>query len=117
MKLLTYNFLTSKCIRGVKVGYPLKLHVSIYIFKNLNRFLLKICFVLLFSKQVVEKREVQADFSPEFITKTLPRLEWPAIYEAAQLVSYIKINKFGKIKIQYKKNSFLSRIAIMYNQF
>lgn len=27
MKLLTYNFLTSKCIRGVKVGYPLKLHV------------------------------------------------------------------------------------------
>lgn len=27
MKLLTYNFLTSKCIRGVKVGYPLKLNV------------------------------------------------------------------------------------------
>lgn len=29
MKLLTYNFLTSKAIRGVKVGYPLKLHVSV----------------------------------------------------------------------------------------
>lgn len=28
MKLITYNFLTSKCIRGVKVGYPLKLNVS-----------------------------------------------------------------------------------------
>lgn len=31
MKLLTYNFLTSKCIRGVKTGYPLLLNVS---FKN-----------------------------------------------------------------------------------
>lgn len=28
MKLLTYSFLTSKCIKGVKVGYPLKLNVS-----------------------------------------------------------------------------------------
>lgn len=28
MKLSTYNFLTSKSIRGVKVGYPLKLVVS-----------------------------------------------------------------------------------------
>ena len=27
MKLLTYNFLTSKCIKGVKIGYPLKLNV------------------------------------------------------------------------------------------
>lgn len=27
MKLLTYNFLTSKCIKKVKVGYPLKLNV------------------------------------------------------------------------------------------
>uniref|UniRef100_A0A336N417 Multifunctional methyltransferase subunit TRM112-like protein n=2 Tax=Culicoides sonorensis TaxID=179676 RepID=A0A336N417_CULSO len=62
MKLLTYNFLTSKCIRGVKVGYPLKLHVQ-------------------------EKKEVQAEFSPEFITKTLPRLEWPAIYAAAQVMN------------------------------
>lgn len=28
MKLFTYNFLTSKCIRGVKVGHPLKLNVG-----------------------------------------------------------------------------------------
>jgi multifunctional methyltransferase subunit TRM112 len=27
MKLLTYNFLTSKCIKGVKTGFPLKLVV------------------------------------------------------------------------------------------
>lgn len=29
MKLITYNFLTSSAIKGVKIGYPLKLHVSI----------------------------------------------------------------------------------------
>lgn len=29
MKLSTYNFLTSKAIKGVKVGFPLKLTVSI----------------------------------------------------------------------------------------
>lgn len=37
MKILTYNFLTSKCIRGVKVGYPLKLNVSFAcILKGMN---------------------------------------------------------------------------------
>lgn len=25
MKLITYNFLTSKCIKGVQVGHPLKI--------------------------------------------------------------------------------------------
>ncbi|XP_052896184.1 multifunctional methyltransferase subunit TRM112-like protein [Anopheles moucheti] len=58
MKLLTYNFLTSKCIRGVKVGYPLKLNI-------------------------LEKKEVNADFNSEFITRMLPRLEWSAICAAA----------------------------------
>lgn len=28
MRLSTYNFLTSKAIKGVKVGFPLKLTVS-----------------------------------------------------------------------------------------
>ncbi|CAG0885563.1 unnamed protein product, partial [Cyprideis torosa] len=28
MKLLTHNFLSSKCIRGVKLGYPLKIEAS-----------------------------------------------------------------------------------------
>ncbi|XP_058054616.1 multifunctional methyltransferase subunit TRM112-like protein [Anopheles bellator] len=58
MKLLTYNFLTSKCIRGVKVGYPLKLNI-------------------------VEKKIVNADFSSEFITRMLPRLDWSAVCGAA----------------------------------
>lgn len=34
MKLLTYNFLTSACIKGVKVGYPLRLNVSILSLKH-----------------------------------------------------------------------------------
>uniref|UniRef100_A0A182Q4Q9 Multifunctional methyltransferase subunit TRM112-like protein n=1 Tax=Anopheles farauti TaxID=69004 RepID=A0A182Q4Q9_9DIPT len=58
MKLLTYNFLTSKCIRGVKVGHPLKLNI-------------------------VEKKIVNADFNSEFITRMLPRLDWGAICMAA----------------------------------
>jgi multifunctional methyltransferase subunit TRM112 len=28
MKLLTHNMLTSKCLKGVQVGYPLKIIVS-----------------------------------------------------------------------------------------
>lgn len=31
MKLLTYNFLTSTAIKGVQVGYPLILHVSLFL--------------------------------------------------------------------------------------
>uniref|UniRef100_A0A182NIT1 Multifunctional methyltransferase subunit TRM112-like protein n=1 Tax=Anopheles dirus TaxID=7168 RepID=A0A182NIT1_9DIPT len=58
MKLLTYNFLTSKCIRGVKVGHPLKLNI-------------------------VEKKVINADFNSEFITRMLPRLDWGAICTAA----------------------------------
>lgn len=41
MKLLTHNMLTSKCLKGVTVGYPLGIVVSftsIYNFKvNLNK--------------------------------------------------------------------------------
>ncbi|XP_058836696.1 multifunctional methyltransferase subunit TRM112-like protein [Topomyia yanbarensis] len=58
MKLLTYNFLTSKCIRGVKVGFPLKL-------------------------KIVEKKEVSSDFNSEFIVRMIPRLDWGAIKLAA----------------------------------
>lgn len=58
MKLLTYNFLTSKCIRGVQVGFPLKLNI-------------------------VETKVVHTDFNSEFITRMLPRLEWSAICAAA----------------------------------
>ncbi|XP_053682909.1 multifunctional methyltransferase subunit TRM112-like protein [Sabethes cyaneus] len=58
MKLLTYNFLTSKCIRGVKIGFPLKLNI-------------------------VEKKVVSSEFNSEFIARMLPRLDWSAIKQAA----------------------------------
>lgn len=34
MKLLTHNMLTSKCMKGVTVGYPLKIQVCIPIFNK-----------------------------------------------------------------------------------
>lgn len=30
MKLLTHNMLTSKCLKGVTVGYPLEIIVSLF---------------------------------------------------------------------------------------
>lgn len=36
MKLSTYNFLTSKAIKGVKVGFPLKLTVSFEIHQQIS---------------------------------------------------------------------------------
>lgn len=38
MKLSTYNFLTSKAIKGVKVGYPLKLTVCGYKIRTTLKF-------------------------------------------------------------------------------
>ncbi|XP_031619461.1 multifunctional methyltransferase subunit TRM112-like protein [Contarinia nasturtii] len=61
MKLLTYNFLTSSAIKGVKVGYPLKLHV-------------------------LKKREVQIDFNAEFLIRMIPRLEWRTVLEGAKSI-------------------------------
>lgn len=79
MKLLTYNFLTSKCIRGVQVGYPLLLTVSslnydlkIKIF-NFNNFF-----------QVVDKKVEQQNFNQEFVSRMLPRLDWSAVKLAAE---------------------------------
>ncbi|XP_011195589.1 multifunctional methyltransferase subunit TRM112-like protein [Zeugodacus cucurbitae] len=61
MRLSTYNFLTSKAIKGVKVGFPLKLTIA---------------------KQDV----VEADFNPTFIERLLPRLDWSAIRFSAEVV-------------------------------
>ncbi|KAG5677042.1 hypothetical protein PVAND_006827 [Polypedilum vanderplanki] len=61
MKLLTYNFLTSKCIKKVKVGYPLKLNI-------------------------MEQKVESTNFNPEFIQRVLPRLDWSAIKIAADSV-------------------------------
>ncbi|KAH8370620.1 hypothetical protein KR093_004344 [Drosophila rubida] len=60
MKISTYNFLTSMAIKGVKVGYPLKLTIN-------------------------KKNVVECEFNPVFIEKLLPKLDWSAVYGAAQV--------------------------------
>lgn len=87
MKLLTYNFLTSKCIRGVKIGYPLKLNVSC---NHRNYCVLCDHFAksdIFSSLQIVNQQAVQMDFNPEFMTRIIPRLDWAAIYAGAEQVS------------------------------
>jgi len=59
MKLITHNMLTSKCIKGVNVGYPLGILVK-------------------------EKKENQVDFDPDLVTKLIPKLDWNAFVQAAQ---------------------------------
>ncbi|EDW70619.1 multifunctional methyltransferase subunit TRM112-like protein [Drosophila virilis] len=60
MKLSTYNFLTSMAIKGVKVGYPLKLTIN-------------------------KKDVIESEFNPVFIERLLPKLDWSAVYGAAQV--------------------------------
>ncbi|XP_055909689.1 multifunctional methyltransferase subunit TRM112-like protein [Eupeodes corollae] len=59
MKLSTYNFLTSKAIRGVKVGYPLKLIIE-------------------------KKQSIETEYNAIFLERLLPKLDWQAISIAAQ---------------------------------
>lgn len=89
MKLSTYNFLTSKAIKGVKVGFPLKLTVSIDIPLK-TTFLIKYTFLL----KIAKKDVVETEFNPTFIERLLPRLDWPTVHLAAQMVSSIKVFRF-----------------------
>ncbi|GAB0090376.1 Multifunctional methyltransferase subunit TRM112-like protein [Sergentomyia squamirostris] len=61
MKLITYNFLTSKILRGVKVGYPLKINI-------------------------VQKEIKSAEYNAEFITRMIPRLDWSGVCFGAEQV-------------------------------
>ncbi|XP_072031043.1 multifunctional methyltransferase subunit TRM112-like protein [Amphiura filiformis] len=63
MKLLTHNMLTSH-VKGVTNGYPLKIEAG--------------------STKVTE-----VDFNPEFIARMIPRVEWRALYDAAQTLNII----------------------------
>nr|SVE74599.1 EOG090X0LTV [Daphnia barbata] len=59
MKLLTHNILTSKCLKGVTVGYPL----------------------------AIVAREVkvnEVDFNPDFIARMIQKVDWPALCKAAE---------------------------------
>jgi len=63
MKLITHNLLTSKGMKNVKEGFPLKI-------------------------QVDEVRNVEVDFDQEFICRTIPKLDWGAVVFGAQCVGH-----------------------------
>ncbi|CAL1546494.1 unnamed protein product [Lymnaea stagnalis] len=58
MKLLTHNMLTSNIIKGVTKGFPLKI-VPVQ----------------------VEIKDV--DYNPAFVVRTLSKVDWPALHQAA----------------------------------
>ena len=64
MKLVTHNMLTSKCIKGVVTGYPLKLNAR-------------------------DVRVSEVDFNPEFISRMIPKLDWDVLCNAADTISHL----------------------------
>ena len=81
MKLLTHNVLSSKGIKGVKSGYPLKIEVN---FKMLisQRVMFKLQSSRIF--QAKDVKVCEAEFNPEFIARVITRLDWPVIVKAAK---------------------------------
>jgi multifunctional methyltransferase subunit TRM112 len=64
MKLITHNILTSKVLKNVVTGYPLKV--------------------------IPTQTEVkEADYQPEFIARMMKRVDYKALYQAAHAVSKI----------------------------
>ena len=62
MKLLTHNILTSKVLKKVTNGYPLKL--------------------------VANKVEVKkSDFQPDFVKRMMQRINYDVLFNAANIVS------------------------------
>ncbi|KAK5642730.1 hypothetical protein RI129_008897 [Pyrocoelia pectoralis] len=65
MKLITHNMLTSKCMKGVTVGYPLKI-------------------------QAVDVKTTEVDFNPEFISRLIPKVDWNVLCSAAESIGYLE---------------------------
>ena len=61
MKLLTHNMLTSKVLKNVTTGYPLRIEAT-----------------------KVELKK--ADFQQEFIARMLKKIDYKVLYEAARTV-------------------------------
>jgi len=63
MKLLTHNMLTSKSLKNVMNGFPLKIEAT-------------------------EVQTVEVDFNPEFTVKMLSKIDWSALTFAAKCVGH-----------------------------
>ncbi|XP_054707720.1 multifunctional methyltransferase subunit TRM112-like protein [Uloborus diversus] len=58
MKLLTHNFMTSKCLKRVNLGFPLSIEPK-------------------------EVKEITVPFNREFISRMIPKIDWEVLYNAA----------------------------------
>ncbi|XP_012064116.1 PREDICTED: multifunctional methyltransferase subunit TRM112-like protein [Atta cephalotes] len=79
MKLLTHNMLTSRAMKGVTVGYPLKIIVSY--------FLLFIKIQITIHARDIRVSEV--DFNPEYIARIIPKLDWTVLWKAAESIGHV----------------------------
>ncbi|KAI4470734.1 hypothetical protein MML48_1g15810 [Holotrichia oblita] len=85
MKLLTHNMLTSKCMKGVNIGYPLKI-------------------------KAVDLKESEVDFNPDFISRIIPKLDWNVLVSAASSIGKNE-NLPEDLLPEYEKNTeFLKRV-------
>ncbi|XP_046736381.1 multifunctional methyltransferase subunit TRM112-like protein isoform X1 [Diprion similis] len=64
MKLLTHNMLTSKCLKGVTVGYPLAIVAK-------------------------DIKVSEVDFNSEFIARIIPKLDWVTLWKAAESIGHV----------------------------
>ena len=61
MKLLVHNMLTSNMIKGVTKGFPLGIEVG-------------------------KMEEKESEFSPNFISRMVPKLDWEALLQSSQQI-------------------------------
>lgn len=56
------------------------------------------CYSANFTLQVLSQQEVPSEFNAEFLTRMIPRLEWPTILEGAKAVSMKYIHFVTRIQ-------------------
>ncbi|KAH0949577.1 hypothetical protein HN011_003110 [Eciton burchellii] len=64
MKLITHNILTSRGMKGVLVGYPLKIIAR-------------------------DIKVSEIEFNPEYIAKLIPKLDWAVLWKAAESIGHV----------------------------
>uniref|UniRef100_A0A1A8RA82 Multifunctional methyltransferase subunit TRM112-like protein n=1 Tax=Nothobranchius pienaari TaxID=704102 RepID=A0A1A8RA82_9TELE len=84
MKLLTHNMLTSH-VKGVTKGYPLLIKAT-------------------------EVKVNDVDFNPQFVCRMIPKLEWSALVQAADLLGH-RQDLPSELVPDYEKNEdFLKKV-------
>ncbi|VEL20088.1 unnamed protein product, partial [Protopolystoma xenopodis] len=87
MKLFLHNLLTSRVLKAVKIGYPLKLKVE-------------------------EIKMLEIDFQPEYIARLIPKVEWFALKAAvSQLGESYAFNLPSEVPQDYEQNQEFLKLA------